>query len=647
MNSRFGKHLTLIGLFFLCSMQVKAEHRDGLKSKERVDRLNEVAVELAKTSPENSLIFGDSAKTLASLFEYPEGVANANLNLGNAYTNADRYDTAFYFLHTAKQQFKKLGLTERIGKVDNQIGLTLQRNGAYDSANAYFNNALNLYRSIEDRQGIASAYNNLGNTYMFKGQNKLALQYLDKALALRRTIGNADTTSSIMNLGIVQMQLGNFPASLNLYLKALNTFSAFKDSFNIVQVHSNLGNLYQKMLQYDKARVSFELALAYQERMGFKLSANKTHNNLGLLCFIEDRTEEGFEHFQKSLDILREIKSEQDLWTPLLNMGYYHRELGNYNKAIEYLTQAYTSSEKTGSGEGKCLSAIHLALTYKDLKSFDQAFYYADKSLQFADAGIPLSTKEYVLYSIHQIYKARGNTKKAFEYFKEYTAVKDSGLNEHKLNQLAELQALYGLNLKEKEIEQLQLKAEQLELNYRLSDLKSNVLWVSLVLVLLLSGLTVLLFRSRLKIQNANNRALEANASALANQIVLKSELLEELKAKMEQLKSAGTKASKSQFFNIIKLLETSIKFEDDWSSFSKTLKELDSSFFDRLGKEFPELTNSEIRLIALIRLRLTNKEISNIIHVEPNSVKQSRYRLKKKLGLSQEQNLAKFLYEF
>ena len=41
------------------------------------------------------------------------------------------------------------------------------------------------------------------------------------------------------------------------------------------------------------------------------------------------------------------------------------------------------------------------------------------------------------------------------------------------------------------------------------------------------------------------------------------------------------------------------------------------------------------------------NKEIANVIHVEPNSVKQSKYRLKKKLELSQEQDLAKFLYEF
>ncbi|MCF8276972.1 MAG: tetratricopeptide repeat protein [Flavobacteriales bacterium] len=640
MNNSIGKYVTLAGLFILCSIRINAQHKSGLTLKERVDRLNELAVELAKTSPENAMIFGDSAKILARQIDYAEGIANANLNLGNAHTNADRYDTAFYFLRAAQQQFAKLRMTERIAKVDNQMGLTFQHNGVYDSAVSYFNKALDLYTSIREQQGIASACNNLGNTYMFKGQNKLALQYLERALALRRKIGNADTTSSFMNLGIVQMQLGNFPASLNLYLTALNTFSALKDSFNIIQVHSNLGILYQKMLEYDKAEASFELALAYQEKMGFKLSANKTHNNLGQLFFSENRAEEGFEHFHKSLDILQEIKSDQDLWTPLLNIGYYHRELGNYDKAIEYLTQAFISSEKTKSREGKCLTTIHLALTYKDLNDFDKATYYSEKSLEFADVGIPPSTKEYILYSIHEIYDAKGNSKKALEYFKEYTALKDSVLNEHKLNQLIELQTLYGLNLKEKEIEQLQLKSEQ-------ADLRSNVLWVSLVLVLLLSGLTVLLFRSRLKIQNANNRVLEANASVLANQILLKSELLEELKQKMEQLKSAGTKASKSQFFNIIRLLETSIKFEDDWSTFSKTLKEVDPSFFDRLGKEFPDLTNSEIRLIALIRLRLTNKEISNIIHVEPNSVKQSRYRLKKKLGLALNHDLAKFIYEF
>jgi len=58
-------------------------------------------------------------------------------------------------------------------------------------------------------------------------------------------------------------------------------------------------------------------------------------------------------------------------------------------------------------------------------------------------------------------------------------------------------------------------------------------------------------------------------------------------------------------------------------------------------------LGNTDLRLAALLKLRLSTKEIAGMINIEYHSAKKGRQRLKKKLGLSQEQDLAKFLYEF
>ena len=55
-------------------------------------------------------------------------------------------------------------------------------------------------------------------------------------------------------------------------------------------------------------------------------------------------------------------------------------------------------------------------------------------------------------------------------------------------------------------------------------------------------------------------------------------------------------------------------------------------------------LTKSEKRLCAFIFQDLTINQIAAIIHVNPNSVEKSRFRLRKKLLLKKEQNLNQFI---
>lgn len=611
------------------------------------DSLNALVASLAKSNPEKSVALSDSILTVALETNDGGSIADAHFNLGVGYLYKDDYSSAFHHLRKAETMFTNQNRNKEAFQALNKIGLTFQRNGQLDSALAYFYEAKELQESENYTEGLADSENNIGNTYMFQGKYQLATKFLENAFSLRKSIGDPDTASSIMNLAIVEMGKGDFPKALDLYLAALDAFSTVNDSANVVQVHSNLGILYQKLYEFDEAEESFLFALEYQSRKGLLLSANKTHNNLGLLYFLQNKTELGFYHLQQSLELLERIKSKQDLWTPLLNVGYYHSELGNFEEAIEYLNRAYASSTETESLEGMCLSAIHLALTYQKMGLPKKAIPYALESVARAKRGGALRTQEYILHSTHQIYKEIGNDREALSYYQSYVAVKDSILDEHKVNQIAELSALYELKLKAAEIEHLSLENDRLELGFQLSKLKTNALWISLGAVLLIATLLVLLLRSRLKVQNANNQVLRANAANFANQITLKSELLEKLKVQIAELKDKESDQSKSQFFNIVKLLETSIKFDDDWGSFSKKLEEADPDFFKRLEKKFDTLTNNELRLAALIRLRLTNKEIASIIHVEPNSVKQSRYRLKKKLDLNQEQDLAKFLYDF
>jgi tetratricopeptide (TPR) repeat protein len=70
--------------------------------------------------------------------------------------------------------------------------------------------------------------------------------------------------------------------------------------------------------------------------------------------------------------------------------------------------------------------------------------------------------------------------------------------------------------------------------------------------------------------------------------------------------------------------------------------------FYAHLKKDFPELSQNELRLCALIRANLNIKEIANLNNVSIDSVKSSRKRLRKSLGiLDSKTDLVDFLSKY
>jgi len=54
-----------------------------------------------------------------------------------------------------------------------------------------------------------------------------------------------------------------------------------------------------------------------------------------------------------------------------------------------------------------------------------------------------------------------------------------------------------------------------------------------------------------------------------------------------------------------------------------------------------PNLTQAEIRLICLTKLKINTKNMAAIIGVSNTTIEQTRYRLRKKLNLTKEDNLS------
>jgi DNA-binding CsgD family transcriptional regulator len=108
-----------------------------------------------------------------------------------------------------------------------------------------------------------------------------------------------------------------------------------------------------------------------------------------------------------------------------------------------------------------------------------------------------------------------------------------------------------------------------------------------------------------------------------------------------EKLKTSDN----NEYKRIAKEIKTTLTETDHWSDFIKNFNLLHSHYVDNIIKKHPDLTSNEVRLICFILSGLSNKEIAGIFSVEPESVKKARYRLKKKLNLTEEENLSFYLH--
>ncbi|MCG8374912.1 MAG: response regulator, partial [Chlorobiales bacterium] len=86
---------------------------------------------------------------------------------------------------------------------------------------------------------------------------------------------------------------------------------------------------------------------------------------------------------------------------------------------------------------------------------------------------------------------------------------------------------------------------------------------------------------------------------------------------------------------------------DDSWKRFEIYFQRLYNDFVKDLMEKFPSLTTNDIKLCAFLKQGMSSKDIAAITYQTDESVRVARYRLRKKLGLDQSQNLASFLAKF
>lgn len=161
-----------------------------------------------------------------------------------------------------------------------------------------------------------------------------------------------------------------------------------------------------------------------------------------------------------------------------------------------------------------------------------------------------------------------------------------------------------------------------------------------------------MLREQRIQAENEKLQADIVNKSKdLANSTInlaRKNEILLQIKKELRQLRqSPNVELPGKEYQRLLNVIDINLTSEQDWELFEKNFNQVHDSFFKKLKTAFPELTTGDLQLAAYLKMNLSSKEIAPLLHISIRGVENKRYRLRKKLNLPSDTNLAEFMLQY
>ena len=205
----------------------------------------------------------------------------------------------------------------------------------------YTREALNLATEIDDKRGMAASYNNLGIIYRNQGGLDKALDYYLTSLRIYESLNNkegvATTKNNIANLYAFKK---DYAEAMNYLEESYNLFLELKDEKRIVGSLNNLGNLNLDIQLYDKALNYFVDATELSAKLGLK--SPDPLNNIGNIYYRQGNYQRAVEYYDRALSIERENNNKLGILNIVTNLGITYAKAKQPKPAKQYLDEAST-----------------------------------------------------------------------------------------------------------------------------------------------------------------------------------------------------------------------------------------------------------------------------------------------------------------
>ena len=518
-----------------------------------------------------------------------------------------------------------------------------------DSAMYFLNTALNLAREINNPKFKAMAMVNLGADYCFKGDYFKSLEYLDLAENILNEFPHKSIEADLYYFkAIVYASIDQLQKANDFALKSLNLYNEINEMEMVGALYTIISGIYvdlgDKQKGFDYAEKAYLNAL---EREDISSIAGNL-NNLGSQYHEIGNLDSAYSFMRKAIKLNKKNNNLTWLAINYHNLADYKFKEQELDSAYYYLNKAVKLYQEVGHLMN-ILKLIELeakiALAKKDtVESIRLYNSILNTSAEFESLKIKVAAYK----ALYEIKKSQGQLHEAIDYFENYQSFDDSLTKE----QSASLLSVMEMQL-DYEQKHSQLELENKEVKIR-SQRKNFLMIIMAVLVFLLAltfyyvyrlqqakALTFRLEKKRMEEElEFKNREMTTNVMSLMK----KNEILTEISKKLLEVEQNAVKDETKKAINTIAGKIQKTREEEIWEEFDIRFKQVHIDFYEKLVNQFPNLSPSEQRLCAFLRMNMSTKDISELIGVHPRSVDNARSKVRKKFGLTSEDNLVSFL---
>lgn len=450
----------------------------------------------------------------------------------------------------------------------------------------------------------AKIHAHLGSFFFGQERYELGFEHMLKAIDLIKPLNfkeNPEIVKITDGIANNYYRFGDHSSAIMLYKKGIGIAPYWKNKSLVFSILNTIGLCYQELMKYDSAIYYYQLA-------------NESA-----------------------------IKVENEFWTALTdgNRAYCLYLTGNYNEALPLLITDFEKSAKwdqIGSAVNSAMTIAEIYLKQKNLNDAIKYIEYGKKHKNF------LNIRQLVNFynSLQQISRLRSDYRQALLYQDSMKIYADSAAIIHD-----------AAIIKNAEVK-LNIEKHRHELEILESEKSRQILLRNAILIILsLLGIIIAMwfYHQQIKRKRALDLAeaektravqeLDQARKQLQNFTALvreKNELIESVRQELSELEQLNQGEERIRYIN--ELLNSNILTEDDWREFKTLFDKVYPGFFIRLKEKMPQLSPAETRLMALLKLNLSQKDMAYMLGIGYDAIRKSKQRLRSKINQQEELSL-------
>lgn len=360
-------------------------------------------------------------------------------------------------------------------RIADEVSVLLD-NSKYSVVEKKLDTLLTIAQTQKNDTLLAEYYNLRGIYHKEQSYIKEAIYDYSKAIELYDKIKDQNSLAGgYINIGTIYNALEEYKKALSYYFKAMKIYQSNTNSGHIGILYNNIGSAYQKQKLYSNS--NFYLLKAYQMAMRTEdslLAAMSTHN-----------------------------------------LGVNYSENKNYDSAIVYFYNSLNYIKNLEEGQGHIFNYKQIGEAFFYLNKYKEAEVYLLKAIKVSnDVGYSNGIEDiYALLS--KVCESKGDYKKALQYNRVYTDLKDSLSSETIKTGI--IKAQYETEMQQqKKMQEQEQKSRDLISQAKI-DSQKRIIIASLIALVIVLILVVFVLRGY-------------NAKRKANVIISKQKEIVELK---------------------------------------------------------------------------------------------------------------------